>query len=280
MGWTTYTEDDGLAEDYVSSIVAAPDGALWLITGAGVSCFDGQTWTTYTEDDGLAGDYVRSVASAPDGSMWFVTGGGVSRFDGECGLDKAWTTYTSRISGLPSGYVDAPVFDRQGRAWFVAGGRLAALDLSTGRPGRIPQAAGDAWATARIVGLLAAISLPFVWLARRVAARGLMSLPLAIGMLAIGTAGALACPLTMPILFPHAWDRPAAVPCLVVAVGLAVCGGLGLRRRSAAKEPERLRESSSPPLPSATVVGEAHPESAETEAEVDGMAAHLPLDEV
>jgi ligand-binding sensor domain-containing protein len=35
--WTTYTTDDGLADNYVTSIAVAPDGALWFGTFGGVS---------------------------------------------------------------------------------------------------------------------------------------------------------------------------------------------------------------------------------------------------
>ena len=55
--WTTYTVDDGLPSNAVTSIAVAPDGALWVATEAGtVSRFadpitstgDGQIWTTWT----------------------------------------------------------------------------------------------------------------------------------------------------------------------------------------------------------------------------------------
>ena len=47
--WTTYTENDGLPSKAVTTIAAAPDGALWVGTETGtVSRFDGRTWTTWT----------------------------------------------------------------------------------------------------------------------------------------------------------------------------------------------------------------------------------------
>jgi sugar lactone lactonase YvrE len=89
--WTSYTVDDGLADNDVMSIAMAPDGVLWFGTwGGGVSRFDGQTWTTYTTDDGLPYDLVRYIAVAPDGALWVGTSGGVSHFDGHI-----WTTYTT-----------------------------------------------------------------------------------------------------------------------------------------------------------------------------------------
>jgi ligand-binding sensor domain-containing protein len=47
--WTTYTEDDGLPSNAVTSIAVTSDGSLWAGTEAGTgSRFDGQTWTTWT----------------------------------------------------------------------------------------------------------------------------------------------------------------------------------------------------------------------------------------
>jgi len=113
-GWTTYTEDDGLAGDYVSSIAVAPDGALWLGTVRGISRFDGEAWTNYTKDDGLAANGVRAIAVALDGALWFGTGtGGVSRFDGE-----TWTSYTVD-DGLRSNSVLAIAVAPDGALWFV-----------------------------------------------------------------------------------------------------------------------------------------------------------------
>ena len=55
--WTTYTEEDGLADDIVFATVVHPNGDLWVGTVEGLSRFDGNTWTTYTDEDGLAGNH-------------------------------------------------------------------------------------------------------------------------------------------------------------------------------------------------------------------------------
>jgi len=59
--WTTYTEEDGLADNSVYAIAVDADGTLWFGTADGVSRFDGQTWTTYTEEDGLASNWVYAI---------------------------------------------------------------------------------------------------------------------------------------------------------------------------------------------------------------------------
>ena len=263
--WTTYTVDDGLADNSVISIAVTPDGALWFGTrDGGVSRFDGHTWTTYREDDGLAGNYVGSMAVAPDGALWFITyDRGVSRFDGEIGSAGGWTAYTPQNSGLPPGQVSAIAFARQGRVWFATyGSGMSMLDLSTGQPGCIPQVVADTWAIARVVGVLAAISLPFIWLGRRVAARGLMSRPAGIILLALASVlllAAVGSALWSFVQDPSFLDVAAAL--LVVAIGLAICGAIGLRRRSALKEPQ--------PLAAAAEADEARLGTLETDALVE-----------
>jgi ligand-binding sensor domain-containing protein len=86
--WATYTVEDGLADNWVSSISVAPDGALWFGTEGGLSRFDGATWQSYTAADGFPRDAVSSVAVAPDGTICAGTAGGISCFDG-----AAWMTY-------------------------------------------------------------------------------------------------------------------------------------------------------------------------------------------
>jgi ligand-binding sensor domain-containing protein len=110
--WTTYSEEDGLANNRVNAIAVAPDGAVWFGTGpmdyypwgessgiGGVSQFHGDTWRTYTADDGLAENWVNDIAVAADGALWFATASGLSRFDG-----AVWHTYTAS-DGLASDQV-------------------------------------------------------------------------------------------------------------------------------------------------------------------------------
>ena len=80
--WTTYTTEDGLANNWVWSIAVDADNVKWFGTqGSGVSSFDGTTWTTYTKDDGLTNNDVYSIAVDADNVKWFGTLYGVSSFD-------------------------------------------------------------------------------------------------------------------------------------------------------------------------------------------------------
>jgi len=98
--WTTYTEEDGLASDRVTSIVCDREGRVWFGTKrSGASRFDGETWKTYASADGLGSNRVHALAVDPENRIWFgcqpeggspVELGGVSCFDG-----KNWRTWNS-----------------------------------------------------------------------------------------------------------------------------------------------------------------------------------------
>jgi ligand-binding sensor domain-containing protein len=98
--------------NYVFSIVAARDGAVWAGTwGGGAARFDGKAWSNLTTAEGLAGNIVYSIAEQPDGVLWFGTNKGLSRFDG-----KAWTNFGKR-EGLLEDHVYAVAITPSGEVW-------------------------------------------------------------------------------------------------------------------------------------------------------------------
>ena len=98
--------------NYVFSILAAPDGAVWAGTwGAGVGRFDGKTWTNFTTREGLAGNVVYSIVRDSRGVMWFGTDNGISRYDG-----KQFVNYT-RKDGLIESHVYALAVAPNGNVW-------------------------------------------------------------------------------------------------------------------------------------------------------------------
>ena len=120
--WTSFTMEDGLADDTVNCILEDRNGSLWMATGwhggegKGVSRFAKGRWRTFTTRDGLAHNSVTAMMEDTDGNLWLATaGGGVSRFDG-----STWTTYSSR-EGLASDYVTAMLQVRDGTFWFGTG---------------------------------------------------------------------------------------------------------------------------------------------------------------
>jgi ligand-binding sensor domain-containing protein len=80
QGWTAYTADDGLAENFLSCITVASDGTVWI--GAAdnwISHFDGTSFTKHTAAHGLVDNEIRSIIEAPDGTIWASTISGISR---------------------------------------------------------------------------------------------------------------------------------------------------------------------------------------------------------
>ncbi len=143
--WTTYTTDDGLADNDVRSVYQTRDGAMWFGTFNGLSRFDeralrtgsASVWTTYTVDDGLAARTVSAFHEAEDGSLWVGfassavdssgTSAGISRFDPAAHSSSpesgaagriAWTTIE-----VPDGPPRPDIWDihqaSDGAIWFV-----------------------------------------------------------------------------------------------------------------------------------------------------------------
>jgi ligand-binding sensor domain-containing protein len=79
--FVTFTTEDGLASNAVTSIYCDQDGVMWFGTWGGVSRYDGKEFVNFTTKDGLANNLVISVYCDQDGVMWFGTPGGVSRYD-------------------------------------------------------------------------------------------------------------------------------------------------------------------------------------------------------
>ena len=82
--FVNFTDQDGLANNYIRTINHDSDGMMWFGTlggGCGVSRYDGETFVNFTIQDGLAGNPVPTIYRDDDGVLWFGTGSGVSRYD-------------------------------------------------------------------------------------------------------------------------------------------------------------------------------------------------------
>jgi ligand-binding sensor domain-containing protein/serine phosphatase RsbU (regulator of sigma subunit) len=65
-----YTEDNGLAQNYIYSISQSDDGFLYLSTGNGFVSFDGNKFKTYTIRDGLQENFVNLHYIDSRGNLW------------------------------------------------------------------------------------------------------------------------------------------------------------------------------------------------------------------
>ena len=110
--WTTYSRQNGLPDDHVTSLALDPQGNLWVGTLAGLAHFDGAAWTTYSRQNGLPDDYVTSLALDPRGNLWVGTLAGLAHFDG-----AAWTVYSQQNTDLPDHRILSLTLDHGGTPW-------------------------------------------------------------------------------------------------------------------------------------------------------------------
>ncbi len=125
----TYSQRDGLAADYVTSIAFAPDGAVWIGAPRGATRVQDKYWVTYTAANGLGNSWVSGIAISSAGKIYFATnGGGLTIFDG-----ATRQTLNTSNSAIPSNYLTAVAVDKNKRVWVgTYGAGVARLD-------------GDAW---------------------------------------------------------------------------------------------------------------------------------------
>jgi len=64
--WAQFTVRNGLADNYVRSILAMENGSVWVSTPTGISRFDGQAWTSLALPKEVRG----RLRGARDGSIW------------------------------------------------------------------------------------------------------------------------------------------------------------------------------------------------------------------
>lgn len=111
--FTSFTQRDGLASDYVTSIAFGPGGSIWIGTPSGATNVVDKYWVTYTSAHGLGNDAVSDVAVGADGKIYFATqGGGLTVFDG--GTRK---TFNTSGSAIPSNFVTSVAVDAKNRVW-------------------------------------------------------------------------------------------------------------------------------------------------------------------
>ncbi|HEB28480.1 MAG TPA: choice-of-anchor D domain-containing protein, partial [Porticoccus sp.] len=112
IGWTNYTEEDGLSSNNIDEIAIDSQGNVWVAALRGLNKFNGLTWEIFTEEHGLATGSPTAIEIDSKGNIW-VGGNGVSMFDG-----STWTIYTTTGMSLLSTRVYAIAEDSLGNMWF------------------------------------------------------------------------------------------------------------------------------------------------------------------
>jgi ligand-binding sensor domain-containing protein/signal transduction histidine kinase len=123
---TTYTTDQGLAQDSVYSVYESRDGSVWAGTlSGGVSRLSQGRFTTYTSKNGLASNTVASITEGSDGSMWFGTPKGLSAL-----AHGDWKTFGVG-DGLPSENINCLLVDSGAVLWIGTATGLAFLNANS-----------------------------------------------------------------------------------------------------------------------------------------------------
>ena len=122
--FTHITENDGLCNNLVYSILNDKSGNIWFGTNEGVSKYGGSLFTHYTRNEGLSNNKVFSILKDKSGNLWFGTfGGGIIRYDG-----KSFLNYTEK-EGLANDKVFSMFQDKSGNMWFgTDGGGISKYD--------------------------------------------------------------------------------------------------------------------------------------------------------
>ncbi|WP_194973330.1 sensor histidine kinase [Aquiflexum lacus] len=115
--FATFTSDDGLSLDNITSSLLDKSGNLWFGTwGGGISKFDGISFINFTTAHGLSNNLVHCLAEDKDGNIWIGTeGGGISIYDGYSFSIKA------KSDGLANDIIYGITPDQSGNMWIAAG---------------------------------------------------------------------------------------------------------------------------------------------------------------
>ncbi|MEW6756542.1 MAG: hypothetical protein AB1505_37060, partial [Candidatus Latescibacterota bacterium] len=123
----------GPAGDGALRLAEDQEGHIWVITGGGLSRFDGHQWTTFTREDGVPGEFLGALLVDRQGGLWVSGAEGIVRFDGQ-----RWAH--PQVPGLENGGKMA--LAPNGDVWFTGRGLH---DPQRGLVGRLFRFDGQVW---------------------------------------------------------------------------------------------------------------------------------------
>lgn len=142
----TYTTDDGLFSNYVSTVCAGADDMMWIGTQAGLSCIRDGKVTSFGIDSGLPQRMIDGIVEDKLGSVWLSHDAGISRvsiqeliewsrdstqlpavaeYDGEDGMLSVQSSGSSSRSCIRS---------CDGKLWFAKRGGLIVVEPASLHP--------------------------------------------------------------------------------------------------------------------------------------------------
>lgn len=141
MRFHHYSQEDGLVQNTVQTVVQDARGFLWFGTEDGLHRFDGYEMVVYQaipgDAEGLQADGIQHLAVDQTGDLWIATyGGGVSRLSATTGEFTHFLHDPADPATLSSDAVFRLAFAPDGRLWVVTSAGLDLLDPATGKARR------------------------------------------------------------------------------------------------------------------------------------------------
>jgi signal transduction histidine kinase/DNA-binding response OmpR family regulator/ligand-binding sensor domain-containing protein/protocatechuate 3,4-dioxygenase beta subunit len=128
----TYTTQDGLPNNDVTSIKADSHRGVWLGTWGGVAHFEQEHFRSWTVTNGLAGKRVMDLDLAPDGTVWALSGtNGLTHLNDREVLGTVPASMNPELLGGMHGLAHRILCEPDGTAW--VGGYLSGLAHFDGR---------------------------------------------------------------------------------------------------------------------------------------------------
>jgi len=122
------TEQDGLQDNRVNSILVDAKGVVWCGTANGISKYDGAEFKNASMEKLIMSDEgIKTIIEDKQGNIWFGTVGGLAKYGGNDSI----TTY-DEVEGLNDKDVNAITEGPQGNIWIgTNGGGLYMFDVHT-----------------------------------------------------------------------------------------------------------------------------------------------------
>src|SRR5690348_3564246 len=131
----TFTTEQGLSQNNVSSIVKDNDGFIWIGTGDGLNRFDGYSFTKYYHSDedqaSLSNDVVRSLLIDSNGRLWIGTYDGLNLYDNNTETFKSLLADSSSKNTISHNTITCMMEDSRHCLWVGTYRGLNKINLQT-----------------------------------------------------------------------------------------------------------------------------------------------------
>lgn len=119
----SFTTNDGLPHNYITSIYQSSDGFIWLSTRNGICRYDGYNFVNFQTNasDNLGISFIQDIMESDDGTMWLM------------GPERYLYNYNGHsFKQYSEDYVFAYP-DRNGKLWFINDSNLIRVDIASAK---------------------------------------------------------------------------------------------------------------------------------------------------